>query len=177
MRSYPHWKLSCHSNDDGFPVTPIDVKQLINKASKLDLFANLLLYFALGIAVLSLLGWTMSYFKSKNILSTKSASKCSIFRYIFSLLLSMLCLTFVLLMFEITDATTVNYLSKNECSNDAIFNDSFVKMKAYYDSLLLKNWVSIGFISALVLVDIVVITLNCYGSYMNKRRKGQMKAL
>lgn len=103
MRSYPHWKLSCHSKEDGFPVTPLDVKSVINKASKLNLYVNLLFYFALGIAGFSIFGWTISYFKF--------LSKCLILRYIFTLALSLLCLTFTILMFEITNATTVNYLS------------------------------------------------------------------
>ena len=47
--SYPHWKYSCYSKDDRFPVTPNDIKVVIASGNLVKEYAVTLL--SLGILI------------------------------------------------------------------------------------------------------------------------------
>jgi len=64
-----------------------------------------------------------------------------------------------------SDPLTLQYLSMNQCSDDIILNQSFIKMNDYFESMRLKNWIVVGFLGLLIGSDILLSLLNMIGRY------------
>jgi hypothetical protein len=98
-------------------------------------------------------------------------NKCTVIRFILTLLLCVGSLVCLLKMFLVADTDIVQYLSFHACSTDKILNASFIQMNEYYNSLKLKNSFTIIFICAVVAVDVITYLLYVWSNFRKKREK------
>ena len=68
-----------------------------------------------------------------------------------------------------SDMRTSNYLSKNNCSNDEVLNNSFKTMHVYFLSLNKKHYVTVIFIGVLIIMDLVIMGINVF--FRHKKAK------
>lgn len=176
QKSYPHWKLSCYSTDDGFPVTPSMVQAVIAEAHDLEVFAIILLCYAIAMSILSGINGLVAFLQSRGGMDKNTRNKCTIIRFILTLLLCVGSLVCLLKMFLVADTDVVTYLSIHECSNDKILNEAFVQMNDYYNTLKFKNWITIFFIGCIIAIDILVYLFYLWEGF-RKRRQQRMQRL
>lgn len=107
--------------------------------------------------------------QSYHVVSNQASKKITIIKLVVLLLTAGLSLFCLFEMFDIMDAETLEYLSVNECSNDDILNKSFVQMNSYYEEMWVRNWVTLGFLCLIIVIDFVVSTINSWKRYSKRR--------
>jgi len=146
-------------------VTPSDVKNLISEAKKLETYAYTIFSSAIIIASLSLLNFGVIFLRKKRVFKRRTVKKIYQVRFILTILLSIICGICIILMFLVSNSTTIAYLSENSCSSDSVLNDSFILMNTYYTKLNPKNWATLSFILAIVGIDLGLAGINAYIKY------------
>ena len=111
--SYPYWSYKCYSADDGFPVTPTQVKSVIDTADQLKDYAIGLLSVACLITALIGVNLLIYILNSKRVIKSKSARNFSFFRLIFTFVLTLISTGLLVKMIMDSDPQTLQYLSAN----------------------------------------------------------------
>ncbi|CDW86169.1 UNKNOWN [Stylonychia lemnae] len=167
--SYPHWSYSCHSKDDRFPITPNDIKIVIANAKTVREYAVTLLSIGIIITISYLLNMLILWLNMIQTCRKQNTRNCSLFRYFFTLIASLMAGGLLYYMIEDSDMRTSDYLSKNDCSNDEILNNSFKTMHVYFKSLNKKHYVTIIIILLMIALDLAIKIINFYYAYQKKK--------
>mmetsp|Transcript_25152 Transcript_25152/g.24615 ORF Transcript_25152/g.24615 Transcript_25152/m.24615 type:complete len:147 (-) Transcript_25152:40-480(-) len=115
------------------------------------------------------------YLRKVKCLGKKTVKKCSLGRFILTVLVCFTCALFIFFMFKVVDIEQLEYLSHKECSSSVLLNKAFVTMYGYFDSVGTKNWISFVFVALIVLVDMASSIYNSFAKYKEKRDKKKMK--
>lgn len=169
--SYPHWTYKCYSTDDGFPVTPLAVKDVIETAKSLRHYAVGLL--SITVAIVSLIGFNMLVYlcNRKSFIKNFRARNISFARLIITFILCLISAGLLAKMYMDSDPHTLSYLSVNTCSKDEILNQSFVRMNEYFESMRVKHWVVISILILIVALDVTLSIVNIIARYRKRRNK------
>lgn len=101
--SYPHWTYKCYSTDDGFPVTPSGVRDVIGTAQSLKSYAVALLVIVVMIATLIGFNMLLHLLNSKSFIKNSRARGCSYVRLLTTFLLSLIATGLLAKMFLDSD--------------------------------------------------------------------------
>lgn len=122
QQPYPHWSLPCHSADDGRPVHPTKVREVMSHAETLKNLAIALLSISITLVFLSLSNLLAISFHKLQMCSKKSTRCYGIFRLIITILSCLSGAGVVILLFSVSNTKTVKYLADNKCSTDELLN-------------------------------------------------------
>eukprot|EP00347_Sterkiella_histriomuscorum_P016901 403351416 len=173
--SYPFWTHQCYSTEDNFPVTPNDVNTIISNAKQINDYAIALLSISCVMTVFFLVSVFTNFCTSKKYMSTQKNRNINFFRQIGSFLLTLICLVLMFQMITNSDRSTASYLSKNQCSDDELLNNSFVTMNDYLESLNTKHIITLSILITLFAIDILMVLVNKWRSYQLNRAKKMKK--
>lgn len=145
------------------------VQSVITEAHDLEVFAIILLCYAIAMSLLSFINGSVAFLQSRGGMNKNTRNKCTLIRFVLTLLLCLGSCVCLLKMFLVADTDVVQYLSLHVCSNDTILNESFIQMNSYYNSLKLKNWFTIVFICLIIAIDVLTYLLQMWADYRKKR--------
>jgi fatty-acid desaturase len=107
QKSYPHWTYKCYSNDDGFPVTPSNVKDVIVTAKELRDYAVAILCIAIVIATFLGVNVLIHLLNSKSYIKKSRARNCSFVRLIATFILCLISAGLLAKMYMDSDPQTL----------------------------------------------------------------------
>jgi len=151
--SYPLWKYKCYDSSDGKTIKVSNIQNISAYSSSIRNYSIGVFTCAAILVAFAIVNYALIFCAFKCV--KNSIKRISRVRLYLSILLIVVSGVLLFLIMADADHGDLDYIVKNQCTNDSVLLHSIEQMNAYFEGISLKSWVTIGFLAVILVIEIV----------------------